>query len=454
MKTKNIIAILAALPVMGALTACSSDDITDAKPAKEILMVVGGDVIEYRANEEGPSQEVNVSADCRWTVELDRGSFGDDISVSPRQGNGNGSLVIVSNQNTDPNVVREAVITLVSDGGLRQKVTVRQKGGDDALNISTGKFSFGAEEDTPKALTITSNVNWTIQMPPNVDWFNVVNAEGNDLRSGGSGSTTVYVRAKNAQSDTDRTASFTINYGKGSATVEVTQEGMTNIILNVTKTWENFAVGGGTQAIRIESNAEWHAYIPKSVTWLHFADSLNMTELSGLGNRELLLSCDRNPDTTDRLTAVVVISGSKDPKQEIVLVQQLGTGSPSNSTTVGEMTSLSVMNTSAEFRFSFVADSETGSYGVVYSTTNRMPTCNDRDCERVEVGSGSTAKSVMASLSGLQESTTYYVRGYVYANTSEKDYVYTNVVTITTSASANKPGESDNPDPQLARQLW
>ncbi|SHL27980.1 hypothetical protein SAMN05216463_1493, partial [Xylanibacter ruminicola] len=28
-----------------------------------------------------------------------------------------------------------------------------------------------------------------------------------------------------------------------------------------------------------------------------------------------------------------------------------------------------------------------------------------------------------------------------------------NVVTITTSASASEPGESDNPDPQLARRL-
>ena len=42
MKTKNIIAILAALPVLAGLVGCKSDDQPEAKPAKEILMVLGG----------------------------------------------------------------------------------------------------------------------------------------------------------------------------------------------------------------------------------------------------------------------------------------------------------------------------------------------------------------------------------------------------------------------------
>ena len=50
MKTRNIIALLAALPIIAGFTGCKSDDETEAKPAKEILRVQGGD-IEIRADE-------------------------------------------------------------------------------------------------------------------------------------------------------------------------------------------------------------------------------------------------------------------------------------------------------------------------------------------------------------------------------------------------------------------
>ena len=54
----------------------------------------------------------------------------------------------------------------------------------------------------------------------------------------------------------------------------------------------------------------------------------------------------------------------------------------------------------------------------------------------------------MVPLSNLQPNTTYYLRGYVLG---ERGFVYTpNVLTITTSPDEREPGESDNPDPQLA----
>lgn len=39
MKTRNIITILAALPIMAGMTGCKSDEELTAKPAKEILIV-------------------------------------------------------------------------------------------------------------------------------------------------------------------------------------------------------------------------------------------------------------------------------------------------------------------------------------------------------------------------------------------------------------------------------
>ena len=83
MKTKIFFTILAALPLVAGLSGCKSDDETQAKPAKEILKVEGGN-IEIRANEE--TKEVAITADCAWTVTYDGGDFGNALTVQPLKG--------------------------------------------------------------------------------------------------------------------------------------------------------------------------------------------------------------------------------------------------------------------------------------------------------------------------------------------------------------------------------
>jgi hypothetical protein len=107
---------------------------------------------------------------------------------------------------------------------------------------------------------------------------------------------------------------------------------------------------------------------------------------------------------------------------------------------------MSVGNTSAEFTFNFISDEEVGDYGLVYSPTNNVPTLNDGV---VLAGRGGTTHSVLAVLPQLQETTTYYVRAYVMSLSGTPVYG-PNVVTITTSASKQEPGSSDNPSPILA----
>lgn len=442
MKTKNIVAILAALPIMAGLVGCKSDDQPEAKPAKEILMVLGGDVIQYRASETGPTTEVSIKADCRWTVELDRGNFGDDLSVSPRQGNGNGTLVITSDQNTTPGLLREATITLVSDGGLRQKVTVRQTGGDDALNLSNTSFSFAAVTTEAQLLTITSNTSWQILAPSGVNWLHFSRTSSSD------GSGPVEISVDNAVSDAVRTAAVAVTYGSGkSVQFEVSQEGITNVNLRVQTEDIRWSYEPNEDMIRVESNAEWHAYIPSSATWLRFEGPQATDEhsLTGVGNGEFRIMCEENNTSRDRLSAVVIIAGTKNPQQAVVVVEQKSSA-PVATTNVGELYSMYVSSNSAEFRYSFVADEEVADYGLVYSASNKMPTTNDNV---VKVGEKGTSRSVLGVIEGLQENSTYYVRAYVHS--ANGGYVYSpNVVTIITSSSQHEPGESDNPDPTLA----
>jgi hypothetical protein len=556
MKTRNIIALLVALPLMAGLTGCKSDDELTAKPAKEMLRVLGGD-IEIRAIDE--TTVVNVSADCHWKVQdLDTGDFGITLSIQPREGDGDGSLVIGTDQN-ETKSDRTASFTLVSDAGLKQKVTIRQTPAAGALNLSSTSFTFTADKKSIKdeskefeTLNIRGNSTWTIKLPDGVNWLHVSKTSGG---TAAQSSESVNISVDNAVSDASRTAVFEVISEGNVVEVQVTQEGVKDIFLRAPEQLDKIEYRGGERMLRIESNAEWHAYIPSSVNWLHFEAAMDSTgtshgsgnSISGVGNGEIRLYCEENNTTRDRLTAVVVIAGTKNPQQAITLIEQAANGSaqplqtsislselsvarqsanfliniaseqvvgefglvytesgnvptvtngkvvkvgnggtsrglayeltglqentrymvrafvykqnssdviysePIEITTkasmlsIGELKSLYVSNTSAELRFSFTSDTDVIDYGFVYSATKPEPT---RDDGVVTIGRGGTGGNVMGTITNLQESTTYYVRAYVL---TERGHMYgPNVVTITTSASQHEPGESDNPDPQLA----
>ena len=309
MKTKIFITILASLPLVAGLTGCKSDDETQAKPAKEILKVEGGN-IEIRANEE--TKDVAITADCAWTVTYDGGDFGSKLSVQPLKGNGNGTLIITTDQNSTLSD-RTATITLTSDGGLQQKISVRQTSSDPGLTITKSLYEFDAIPSESQLLTISSNTNWNIVIPLGVDWIHLSN------NSGSAGSTPVDITVDEIQTDADRSATFTIQYGSSSTEIEVKQAGKTNITLSVTpEELPTFTPEGGTQVVKVSSNAAWRAFVPSSAqAWLHIEPA------SGVGDGEIRVTCDAYSETErDRITVLIVVAGSQNPQQSDVFVQQ------------------------------------------------------------------------------------------------------------------------------------
>ena len=278
MKTRNIIALLVALPLMAGLTGCKSDDELTAKPAKEMLRVLGGD-IEIRAIDE--TTVVNVSADCHWKVQdLDTGDFGITLSIQPREGDGDGSLVIGTDQN-ETKSDRTASFTLVSDAGLKQKVTIRQTPAAGALNLSSTSFTFTADKKSIKdeskefeTLNIRGNSTWTIKLPDGVNWLHVSKTSGG---TAAQSSESVNISVDNAVSDASRTAVFEVISEGNVVEVQVTQEGVKDIFLRAPEQLDKIEYRGGERMLRIESNAEWHAYIPSSVNWLHFEAAMDST---------------------------------------------------------------------------------------------------------------------------------------------------------------------------------
>ena len=314
MKTKIFFTILAALPLVAGLSGCKSDDETQAKPAKEILKVEGGN-IEIRANEE--TKEVAITADCAWTVTYDGGDeadggFGNKITVQPLKGNGNGVLVITTNQNSSMSD-RNASIILTSDGGLKQKISVRQTSSDPGMTVTKKLYEFEAIPSASQLLTITSNTNWSITMPSGVNWIHLSQTSGN------GGSSAVEITCDEIQTDADRSATFTIQYGSSSTEIEVRQVGKTNITLSATPAeLETFSPKGGVQMVKVSSNAAWRAFVPSSAQgWLHIEPA------EGVGNGEIRVTCDENKATDrDRMTVLIIVAGSQNPQQADVFVQQ------------------------------------------------------------------------------------------------------------------------------------
>ena len=461
MKTRNIIAILAALPIMAGFVSCKSDEDLSAKPAKETLIIEGGNKqIVMKAGDEMMS--LNINADCAWTVDsIIADEFGDeDFFVQPMRGYGNGTLVIMTEQNKEV-FGRKASFILKTDGGLKQKVTIMQTSGDPVMSISDRSLEYDPIPTSAQTLTVTSNNAWTASLPTGVSWVHLD-------KTSGSTTTDINVSVDEIMDDVARTTYITFLYGSSSARVKVTQQPKTNIWLSVDRNelyfsteewydnpdipdwerehWEHEQY----QMVNVTSNANWRVYIPSSASsWVWAEPS------QGTGNGEFRVMCSPwSQSAGNRLTSVIVVAGTQDPKQCDILVQQDTNGSggdepqpqPVYTLTVGDLTSMYVSNNSADFRFSFVSNQSVGEYGLVYAMGNPQPTVGN--AEKVVKGQGATSGTVLVSLNDLHPQHTYYVRAFVTGNNGVQ--YSPNVVTITTSSSEREPGESDNPDPTLA----
>ena len=78
-----------------------------------------------------------------------------------------------------------------------------------------------------------------------------------------------------------------------------------------------FAGDGGTQTLTVTSNAQWHAYVPASASWIRLEPA------TGIGNGEIRVICDGNPSIRDeRQATFIVTAGAKTILQSNVLVKQ------------------------------------------------------------------------------------------------------------------------------------
>ena len=435
MKAKIFNKIFTSLSLLVALTSCKGELSNEVIPAKEMLRVLDG-TIEIQSDVE--ETIVNVTADCHWKVDsIDSGDFGSNLTIRPREGVGDGVLVIGNDQNTT-NADRTALIVLVSDGGLRQKVTIRQTGKGDGINLSRGSFTFETEPTESQFLTISSNTQWKIEIPEGVNWITL------DKTSGESGESLIQIKAAPSSTDALRSTSLSVLYGEAYDKVEeftVSQKGLTNIYLDTNESVGSFESAGGETVIHIESNAQWFAFIPSSVSWLHFDAELDSLTSDGtasrIGSGDLHIKCDENSTSRDRTTGIVIVAGSRSPKEVVVTMEQVRNGSALPLQTSVSLSELSVSHSVANFLINVASEEVVEDYGLVYST-NPNPTINEG--RKVVAGNGGLSSAISYKLEGLEANTIYYVRAFV-EKKSTQETLYSDELTITTLAYSAMIGE-------------
>ena len=310
MKTNRLFfSICVSLPLMAGLTACTSDETTEAKPAQELLMVEKD--ISMPASE--TSWSVNINADCHWEVtDIENDDWG-ELTVSPRSGDGNGTLVLTSVENHS-SIDRTATIIISTKGGLEQRINLRQTKSDAALSINQEVFVFNDDGGT-QSLVIASNSDWTITGHEGISWLELGQASGN------TGTTEVPIHVKGAYDETNRSVELTATAGSNKISFTVTQEGKLSITLGVsTNELPIFAGEGDSQTLSVTCNAAWYAYLPASVSWVHLEPAF------GFGDGEIRVTCDPNASGIERQTTFIVTSGTKTVIQSDILVRQEAAG--------------------------------------------------------------------------------------------------------------------------------
>ena len=295
-----------------SLSACSSDEDASSKASEELLNVER--VVAFGPTE--TSWEVKIVADCEWEITAIDNSNWQDLSVSPRSGEGNGTLVLTTEQNHSSQD-RTAVLTLSTKKGLKQDVTIQQTRSGADLSISQDYFEFSDVAGT-QSLIVNCNTDWEIlgimdMTDDDTAWLKL-------SQTSGSGNAEVSMTVDESFDDADRYALLLIsagNLGDNLLSFTVKQNGKQLITMWLEEIEKTFTAAGGTKKVKVLSNGAWNATIPYSIDWV------SITPTSGIGNGEITITCDPYTGATqERLTTLTVSAGSKNPQRSDVIITQ------------------------------------------------------------------------------------------------------------------------------------
>ena len=403
--------VLTIVATLVLTTGCADEVDTDKYFLSDEFLKLGTANLSIEGG--GSTQTIAVGANCAWTAT----ASADWLTLSPAQGNGNATITLSAQANSSIAADRNATITVKTAGGLQRTIHVHQAKSNETLTFNASELTFAAGGET-KSLVIESNATWEIRGVE--EWFTL-------SQTSGQGNATINITATGNSSENERSAILTVSGATTSGHVTIMQEGRsTNLTASATSL--AYEAVGGQQTLRLEGTASWTA--TASATWL------TMDKISGQGTYDLLISCEANTQQSAREATITISYGALSKRQTItVTVSQQAAVLPVLTMPASVTIGRDQMTVSSTVTSPFAVTER----GFVWSATNSTPTKSDHS---ISVTAATAAFE--GTISGLDSGTTYYVRAYA---TSAVGTSYSEVLTISTSGG--KPGENDNPIPNI-----
>lgn len=414
MKTKCIFLIVA----VALLMACKSETEEGIKYSSELIKLAQTGI---ELPKEAATKIITIDADCDWTLTKTADNW-NDLTV---QQDASSNTISITTGSNPLRSERIATLTVTTKGGLKQSISIRQVPGDAYLRIDENQQQMTFDESAgSRTLQVQSNTTWRVTVS-DPEWLSVSDSEM-------QGNQSVSISVSKAVTDQEREGTLTFTSTEtgvtASASVRVTQRGLSEIILQVDQEAMAFDCTGGSQKLTVkESNAQWLVMIPSNVKWLH-ADKERE-----IGTGTIALTCDENIGASVRNAAITISSGSKMLQ---VSVEQAAASLPIVSG-FSLQTTGNIMET-ATFGLAFDSVFPVTEYGLCYSTSEHPVIIGEHTSQSVD---SKSMTGLTVTTNKLQPRTRYYVRAY--AKSAAGVGYSENEIEINTLGEVPEPG--DNP---------
>lgn len=243
----------------------------------------------------GGSLDLSVLSNTNWIVS----SLPSWITVSPNQGEGNGTVKVTASEN--PNTANRSGVIHLTQTGLSIDVAVNVFQAGKTFDVNTTVLNF---EDMQATQTISIQTDGTWTASASESWITVSPTTN-------FGNSTLSVTVSENTSDNERSGQVVVVMADKSATINVVQKGKYFTVSNNLLTYTS---KGGAIDVSISTNDSWSARVEDGSTWL------SLSKASGTGNVDVKVTASDNASVNSR-TATLVFETTHNQNVRVVVTQ-------------------------------------------------------------------------------------------------------------------------------------
>lgn len=250
-------------------------------PVKQRGVYIETDQSELSFAAVGGSLDFSVCSNTNWVVS----SVPSWITVSPNQGEGNGTVKVTASEN--PNTANRSGSIHLTQTGLNVDVAVTVSQVGKTFDINTTVLNF---DDKSSTQTINIQTDGTWAASANKSWITISPTTA-------SGNSTLSVTVTENPGDNERSGQVEVVMADKSVTINVIQKGK---YLTIDDTALSYTSKGGSIDITVSTNDAWTARIENNATWI------SASQMSGNGTAKISVVAVDNPSVNKRTGYVII----------------------------------------------------------------------------------------------------------------------------------------------------